>query len=103
MNFVSLLYSPGAGAFAHAAQPPDNWVRVYEKALKTRPGADRNVLFKQMDTIMREEWIPKIPLLRPDEYKIAWTYVRNIDAIPSFKFIQTKYIDAWLDENAPFK
>ena len=36
-----------------------------------------------------------------DEYKLAYDYVHNWDAIPAMKFIQTRLWDVWLDDNAP--
>ena len=50
---------------------------------------------------MREQWIPKVPTLRFNEYKLHWHYVENWDAIPAMKFIQTRLYDVWLSEGAP--
>jgi hypothetical protein len=55
----------------------------------------------KMDTIMREEWNPKVPVRRPDEFQIKYNYVMNVDAIATAKFIQSRFVDAWLDEGAP--
>jgi hypothetical protein len=54
-----------------------------------------------MDTIMREDWNPKVPIRRPDEFQIKWNYVKNVDPIATGKFIQSRFVDSWLDTGAP--
>ena len=101
VNFIDLFYLPGAGAFYHNAAPPQAFVDKVAEIKGTFPGAERNRMFKELDTIMREQWIPKVPTLRFNEYKLSWTYVRNWDPIPAMKFIQTRIYDVWLAEGAP--
>ena len=101
VNFIDLFYLPGAGAFYHNAPPPQEFVDKVAEIKKTFPGPERNQQFKELDTIMREQWIPKVPTLRFNEYKLAWGYVNNWDPIPAMKFIQTRIYDVWLSEGAP--
>lgn len=101
VNFIDLFYLPGAGAFYHNAAPPQDFVDKVAEIKGTFPGAERNQMFKELDTIMRDQWIPKVPTLRFNEYKLSWTYVRNWDPIPAMKFIQTRIYDVWLAEGAP--
>lgn len=101
VNFIDLFYLDGAGAFYHSAPAPQEFLDKVSEIKKTFPGPERNQQFKELDTIMREQWIPKVPTLRFNEYKLAWSYVNNWDAIPAMKFIQTRLYDVWLSEGAP--
>ena len=101
VNFIDLFYLDGAGAFYHSAPPPQEFLDKVSEVKKTFPGPERNQQFKELDTIMREQWIPKVPTLRFNEYKLHWSYVENWDAIPAMKFIQTRLYDVWLSEGAP--
>jgi len=98
LSFVDQMYMPGAGSFSHGPLPPQNWLDVLAEARITPPGSKLNDMIKEMDRIMREEWIPKIATTRSNEYKMAYLYVKNMDGIPAFKFNQCKQIDAWLDK-----
>jgi hypothetical protein len=42
--------------------------------------------------------MPKVPIRRPDEFQVKQDYVRNIDAIATAKFIQSRFVDAWMDK-----
>ena len=101
VNFIDLFYLDGAGAFYHSAPAPQEFLDKVAEVKKTFPGPERNKQFKELDTIMREQWIPKVPTLRFNEYKLHWSYVNNWDAIPAMKFIQTRLYDVWLSEDAP--
>ena len=101
VNFIDLFYLPGAGAFYHNAAPPQEYLDKVAEIKRTFPGPERNAQFKELDTIMREQWIPKVPTLRFNEYKLSWSYVNNWDPIPAMKFIQTRIYDVWLSEGAP--
>lgn len=101
VNFIDLFYLPGAGAFYHNAEPPQEFIDKVSEIKRTFPGPERNKQFKELDTILREQWIPKVPTLRFNEYKLAWAYVHNWDPIPAMKFIQTRIYDVWLDDSAP--
>ena len=101
VNFIDLFYMPGAGAFYHNAQPPQEFLDKVSEIKRTFPGPERNQQFKDLDTILREQWIPKVPTLRFNEYKLAYPYVNNWDPIPAMKFIQTRIYDVWLSEGAP--
>ena len=101
VNFIDLFYMPGAGAFYHNAPPPQEFLDKVSEIKQTFPGPERNQQFKELDTIMREQWLPKVPTLRFNEYKLAYAYVNNWDPIPAMKFIQTRIYDVWLSEGAP--
>ena len=101
VNFIDLFYLPGAGAFYHNAPPPQEFLDKVDEIKRTFPGPERDQMFKEIDTIMREQWIPKVPTLRFNEYKLAWAYVNNWDPIPAMKFIQTRLYDVWISEGAP--
>ena len=101
VNFIDLFYMPGAGAFYHNAPPPQEFLDKVSEIKRTFPSPKRNQQFKELDTIMREQWIPKVPTLRFNEYKLAYSYVNNWDPIPAMKFIQTRIYDVWLSEGAP--
>ena len=61
VNFIDLFYMPGAGAFYHNAQPPQEFLDKVSEIKRTFPGPERNQQFKELDTIMREQWLPKVP------------------------------------------
>ena len=101
VNFIDLFYMPGVGAFYHNAPPPQEFLDKVSEIKRTFPGPERNQQFKELDTIMREQWISKVPTLRFNEYKLAYSYVNNWDPIPAMRFIQTRIYDVWLSEGAP--
>jgi hypothetical protein len=65
--------------------------------MATLGSPEEKVISKEMDRIMREEWVPKVPVRRPDEFQVKQNSVMNIDAIATAKFIQSRFNDAWLD------
>ncbi|MDP3062213.1 MAG: ABC transporter substrate-binding protein [Chloroflexota bacterium] len=101
MDVILADYARGAGR-NYAWVPPENWEKLVEKAKTTLPGPERNEIFRELDRIMREEWIPVIPLARVTGSPIVrWKYVRDFDAIPGAKFTAYKLEDIWLDDTAP--
>lgn len=103
VEIINQVFRPGAAGFELCqAAPPQKWMDLLDELDKSILGSlEEKSITKEMDTIMREEWNPKVPVRRPDEFSIQWNYVHNVDAIPTNKFIQTRYIDAWLGEDAP--
>ncbi len=102
VEIINQVFRPGAGFDMCQADPPQKWLDLLADLDRVGLGSpEEKVITKQMDTIMREEWNPKVPVRRPDEFQISWNYVKNVDPIPTSKFIQSRFVDAWLDEGAP--
>jgi peptide/nickel transport system substrate-binding protein len=102
VEILNQVFRPGAGFDMCQADPPQKWLDLLRDLDRVGLGSpEEKTITKEMDTIMREEWNPKVPVRRPDEFQIKWNYVMNIDPIPTAKFIQSRFIDAWLDSDAP--
>jgi ABC-type transport system substrate-binding protein len=102
VEIINQVFRPGAGFDMCQADPPQKWLDLLTDLDRVGLGSpEEKVITKQMDTIMREEWNPKVPVRRPDEFQIIWNYLKNVDPIPTSKFIQSRFVDAWLDEGAP--
>ena len=102
VEIINQVFRPGAGFDMCQADPPQEWLTLLEELDRAGLGSlEEKEITKKMDTIMREEWNPKVPLRRPDEFQIKYNYVKNVDAIATAKFIQSRFVDAWLDEGAP--
>ena len=98
VEIINQVYRPGAGFELYQATPPAKWSELLDKLdMATLGSEEEKALTAQMDTIMWEEWMPKVPVRRPDEFQVKQDYVRNIDAIATAKFIQSRFVDAWLD------
>ena len=92
-------YRPGAGFELYQATPPAKWSELLDQLdMATLGSEEEKALTAQMDTIMWDEWMPKVPVRRPDEFQVKQDHVRNIDAIATAKFIQSRFVDAWLDK-----
>ncbi len=102
VEIINQVFRPGAGFDMCQAEPPQKWLDLLADLDRVGLGsAEEKAITKQMDTIMREEWNPKVPIRRPDEFQIRWNYVKNVDPIATSKFIQSRFVDAWLDAGAP--
>ena len=98
VEIINQVYRPGAGFELYQATPPAKWSELLDQLdMATLGSEEEKALTAQMDTIMWEEWMPKVPVRRPDEFQVKQDYVRNIDAIATAKFIQSRFVDAWLD------
>ena len=102
VEIINQVFRPGAGFDMCQAEPPQEWLDLLSELDRVGLGSlEEKEITKKMDTIMREEWNPKVPVRRPDEFQIKYNYVKNVDAIATAKFIQSRFVDAWLDEGAP--
>lgn len=102
VEILNQIFRPGAGFDMCQADPPQKWLDLLDELDKAVLGSpEEKRITKDMDTIMREEWNPKIPIRRPDEFQIKWNWVKNVDPIATSKFIQSRFVDAWLDDGAP--
>ena len=102
VEILNQVFRPGAGFDMCQADPPQSWLDLLDELDRVGLGSpEEKRITKDMDTIMREEWNPKVPVRRPDEFQIKWNYVMNVDPIPTSKFIQSRFVDAWLDTGAP--
>ena len=102
VEIINQVFRPGAGFDMCQAEPPQEWLDLLSELDRVGLGSlEEKEITKKMDTIMREEWNPKVPVRRPDEFQIKYNYVMNVDAIATAKFIQSRFVDAWLDEGAP--
>lgn len=98
---IETVYLPGAGRNC-GWTPPDNWMQLLDKAKVTPPGPERNEVFKEMDRIMREEWVPLVPLHSFGRLGVMrWNYVRDFYPLPGGLFQHYKIERVWLDETAP--
>ena len=98
VEIINQVYRPGAGFELYQETPPAKWSELLDQLDMAELGSEEEkALTSQMDTIMWEEWMPKVPVRRPDEFQVKQDYVRNIDAIATAKFIQSRFVDAWLD------
>lgn len=101
LPMIETVYLPGAGRNC-GWTPPDNWLALVDKARATPPGTARNDIFKEMDRIMREEWIPLVPLHSFGRLGVLrWKYVRDFFPLPGGLFQHYKLEQVWLDETAP--
>jgi len=99
VEIINQVYRPGAGFELYQATPPAKWSELLDQLdMATLGSEEEKALTAQMDTIMWEEWMPKVPVRRPDEFQVKQDYVRNIDAIATAKFIQSRFVDAWMDK-----
>ena len=99
VEIINQVYRPGAGFELYQETPPAKWSELLDQLdMATLGSEEEKALTAQMDTIMWEEWMPKVPVRRPDEFQVKQDYVRNIDAIATAKFIQSRFVDAWLDK-----
>ena len=99
VEIINQVYRPGAGFELYQETPPAKWSELLDQLDMAELGSEEEkALTAQMDTIMWEEWMPKVPVRRPDEFQVKQDYVRNIDAIATAKFIQSRFVDAWLDK-----
>lgn len=101
MSQIQADWAPGAGR-NYGWTPPQNWLDLFEEAKRTLQGPGLNAIFAEMDRIMREEWIPSVPLERVSGSSvIAKPYVKNFDALPGCKFKCFQLEDTWVTEDAP--
>ena len=102
VEIINQVFRPGAGFDMCQEDPPQQWLDLLAELDRVGLGSveEKNIA-KQMDTVMREEWNPKVPIRRPDEFQIKWNYVMNVDPIATSKFIQSRFVDSWLGEGAP--
>ena len=99
VEIINQVYRPGAGFELYQATPPARWSELLDQLdMATLGSEEEKALTAQMDTIMWDEWMPKVPVRRPDEFQVKQDYVRNVDAIATAKFIQSRFVDAWLDK-----
>ena len=99
VEIINQVYRPGAGFELYKAPPPAKWSELLDQLdMATLGSEEEKALTAQMDTIMWDEWMPKVPVRRPDEFQVKQDHVRNIDAIATAKFIQSRFVDAWLDK-----
>ena len=104
VEIINQVFRPGAGFEMCQAEPPQEWLDLLADLDRVGLGSvEEKEITKKMDTIMRESWNPKVPIRRPDEFQIKWNYVMNVDPIATGKFIQSRFVDAWLDDGAPGK
>lgn len=102
VEIINQIFRPGAGFDMCQADPPKKWLDLLVDLDRVGLGSpEEKLITKEMDTIMRLEWNPKVPVRRPDEFQIKWNYVMNVDPIPTAKFIQSRFVDAWLAVGAP--
>jgi ABC-type transport system substrate-binding protein len=102
VEIINQVFRPGAGFEMCQAEPPQEWLDLLAELDRVGLGSvEEKEITKKMDTIMRADWNPKVPIRRPDEFQIKWSYVKNVDPIATGKFIQSRFVDAWLDAGAP--
>ena len=101
MSQILADWAPGAGR-NYGWEAPQNWLDLFEQAKRTLQGPELNEIFAEMDRIMREEWIPSVPLERVSGSSvISKPYVRNFDALPGCKFKCFQLEDIWMTDDAP--
>ena len=101
MSQILADWAPGAGR-NYGWEAPQNWLDLFEEAKRTLQGPELNEIFAEMDRIMREEWIPSVPLERVSGSSvISKPYVMNFDALPGCKFKCFQLEDIWMTEDAP--
>lgn len=101
ITMIETVYVQGAGRNC-GWTPPENWIKLLDKARVTSPGPERNDIFKEMDRIMREEWVPLVPLHSFGRLGVMrWKYVRDFLPLPGGLFQHYKLEQVWLDETAP--
>lgn len=94
-------WSPGAGR-NYGWTPPQNWLDLFEKSKRTLPGPELNAIWKEMDRVMREEWIPSVPAYRTSGSNvISWPYVKDFNAMPGCKFKCFHLEDIWVTADVP--
>jgi peptide/nickel transport system substrate-binding protein len=99
VEIINQVYRPGAGFELYQETPPARWSELLDQLdMATLGSEEEKALTAEMDTIMWNDWMPKVPVRRPDEFQVKQDYVRNIDAIATAKFIQSRFVDAWLDK-----
>ena len=98
VEIINQIFRPGSGFELYQATPPKTWLDALDQLdMATLGSPEEKVISKEMDRIMREEWVPKVPVRRPDEFQVKQNSVMNVDAIATAKFIQSRFVDAWLD------
>ena len=98
VEIINQVFRPGAGFEMCQAEPPQEWLDLLSELDRVGLGSiEEKEITKKMDTIMRDDWNPKVPVRRPDEFQIKWNYVKNVDPIATGKFIQSRFVGAWLD------
>jgi peptide/nickel transport system substrate-binding protein len=101
MSQILADWAPGAGR-NYGWEPPQNWLDLFEESKRTLQGPELDANFAEMDRIMREEWIPSVPLERVSGSSvIRRDYVKNFDALPGCKFKCFQLEDVWVTEDAP--
>ena len=101
MSQILADWAPGAGR-NYGWEAPQNWLDLFEKAKRTLQGPELDAIFAEMDRIMREEWIPSVPLERVSGSSvISKPYVMNFDALPGCKFKCFQLEDIWMTDDAP--
>jgi peptide/nickel transport system substrate-binding protein len=101
LAMVDTVYMPGAGRNC-GWTPPENWLGLVDRARATPPGKERNEVFMEMDRIMREEWIPLVPLHSFGKLGVMrWNYVRDMFPLPGGLFQHYKLETVWLDGTGP--
>ena len=99
VEIINQVYRPGAGFELYQETPPAKWSELLDQLDMAELGSEEEkTLTAEMDTIMWNDWMPKVPVRRPDELQVKQDYVRNIDAKATAKFIQSRFVDAWLDK-----
>ena len=101
MSQILADWAPGAGR-NYGWEAPQNWLDLLDKAKRTLQGPELDAIFAEMDRIMREEWIPSVPLERVSgSTVVSAPYIRNFDAVPGHKFKAFQLEDVWVTSDAP--
>jgi len=101
MSQILADWAPGAGR-NYGWVPPQNWLDKFDEAKRTLQGPELDAIFAEMDRIMREEWIPSVPLERTTgSTVITYPYVKDFVAVPGCKFKCFQMEDVWVTADAP--
>ena len=102
MDIVQLFYLPEGGWFHHKAEPSQEFKDLFTRARATLPGPERNEMFREMETYLREELIPAVPIMAHGGISVVgYDYVRDYRPVPVVHFQMHKFFDVWLDAGSP--
>jgi peptide/nickel transport system substrate-binding protein len=76
--YNSIIYLPTGGRNLGKWQAPQNWMDLYDKQkMLDFPSAERLDIIKQMEVIMRDEWLPTSLINFPPIHMLRWPYMQD--------------------------
>ena len=100
---INTVYNSGVSGFIHHNPPrPDGLDELISRAKVTPDGPDRLAIFKDISTIMAEEWVPSVPMYGgyKDDFYLVRSHVQNYNGyFQTSRFHNNSFYNVWRNDN----